>query len=110
MALYADLAVFANALEEHYECIKRGYEQSMLRVMNELTFVNTADIAYRDDPNDQTVCYVVGVASSGKIWCFLFLFLFLRLSRGLSSSVFAVFFALNLKWVILDYIAHSPII
>ena len=34
--------------------------------------------------------YVVGVVSSGKVWCF---FVFLWLSGGLSSSVFAVFFA-----------------
>ena len=36
------------------------------------------------------MCYVVGVASSGKVWCF---FVFLCLSEGLSSSLFPVFFA-----------------
>jgi len=37
-------------------------------------------------------------------------FVFLWLSGGLSSSVFAVFLAPFLKWVILDYIAHGSFI
>ena len=52
-------------------------------------------------PNKRTVCYLVGVASSGKVWCFLF---FLRLSCGVSSSIFPVSLAPFLKWVILGYI------
>ena len=36
------------------------------------------------------MCYVVGVASSGMVWCF---FVFLCLSEGLSSSFFAAIFA-----------------
>jgi len=62
---------------------------------------------YRKNSNNRSVCYVVGVASSGKVWYF---FVFLCFSRGLSSSVFAAFFTPFLKWVILDYIAHRPII
>ena len=37
-------------------------------------------------------------------------FCFFWLSRGVSSSVFAVFLAHFLKWVILDYIAHGSFI
>ena len=44
----------------------------------------------------------------GVLWCFLFFWL----SGGLSNSVFAVFLAPFLKWVILDYIqvAHGSFI
>src|SRR5437588_8225857 len=38
---------------------------------------------YRKNSNNRTVCYVVGVASSGKVWYF---FVFLCLSEGLSTS------------------------
>jgi len=48
-----------------------------------------AVLEYRKISNDWPMCYVVGVASSGKVWCF---FVFLCLSEGLSRSFFAVTF------------------
>ena len=57
------------------------------------------------------MCYVVGLASSGKVWCF---FTFTRLSEPLNSYfsavLFAVFFAPFTKYGILDYIAHFSFI
>jgi len=53
------------------------------------------------------MCYVVGVASSGKVWCF---FLFFQVSEGLSSSFFAAIPPSFLRLGILHCIAHSPII
>lgn len=51
----------------------------------------------RKNSNNRTVCYVVGVPSNGNVGIFL---IFLWRSGGLSSSLFAVFFAPFLKWVI----------
>jgi len=34
--------------------------------------------AYRKNSNNRSVCYVVGVASSGKVWCFFCFFMFLK--------------------------------
>ena len=52
-------------------------------------------VKYRKNFINRPLCYVVGVASSGKVRCFLFFFVFVFLgpSEGLSSSPFAVLFA-----------------
>ena len=55
---------------------------------------------YRINLNKRTVCYVVGVAPSGKVWVF---FLF-------SPPFFGVFFASFPRQGILDYIAHRSLI
>jgi len=55
------------------------------------------------------MCYVVRVASSGKVWCF---FVFFQVSEGLSSSFFAAISPTFLRFGILHcmVLVHSLII
>jgi len=61
---------------------------SIFTISHSLAIVTIA--IYRKNSNNRTVCYVVGVASSGKVWDF---FVFLWPPEGLSNWFFAVFFA-----------------
>ena len=56
--------------------------------------------------NNRTVCYVVGVASSGKIWCF---FLFYDSQASWGALFLLCFSPPFLKWVIFHYLAHGSI-
>jgi len=57
-------------------------------------------LVYRINSNKRAVCYVVGIAPSGKVWHFLFFHL----------PCFAVIFAHFTRKGILDHIAHRSLI
>ena len=70
-------------------------------------FTRYHSVDYGKNFNNGPMCYVVGAASSGKVWRF---FVFTCLSEGLGGLPFAVFFAPFPEKGISDDIQHGSII